>query len=74
MQFLVPDLFASRILFAAADGTAQSDMSPPEPVNAKGPGVVTLVKMGDIVPPRGAPPCKPGDGGRQGTNHGQEHE
>ena len=60
MQSLVSGLFASRILFAAADGTAQSGMSPPEPVKAKGGGVVTVVKVGDIVPPRVAPPCKPG--------------
>ena len=60
MQSLVSGLFASRILFAAADGTAQSGMSPPEPVKAKGGGVVTVVKAGDTVPPRVAPPCKPG--------------
>jgi hypothetical protein len=36
MQSLVSGLFASRILFAAAEGTAQSGMSSPEPVKVKG--------------------------------------
>jgi multiple sugar transport system substrate-binding protein len=50
----------SLMLLSAGDGTADSRMSQSEPAKAQGGAAATVVKVGDIVPPKVAPPCKPG--------------